>query len=279
MKKILCLLLPLLCLLASVASAQIELRLEPVRRDFITGEDVALKLTLTNHTDATINLEGTSGRPWLSILLYRTGENLPVSPTALARFPKLSLSPGSTRAFQLNIKEFYKLDTSGTYRAVATVRQPGTLNTYSSNRATFALISGGTVRNFQVQARGRRLELAVKLATTGGHDNLFGQVTDIDTHCVVGACFLGRYVSFMKPIVKLDSAQNIHVICQSTPDVFSYAIMDTHGKRRHYQLYKRTGGPVDLVGGGKGLTPVGLTPYNPTKQNAPTYHNVSERPF
>lgn len=280
MKKLLSLLLPLLCLLlCHPACAQIELRLAPVRHDFVTGEGVALNLTITNQTDATINLDNLSGRPWLNIMVYRSGQEMPVAPIAIARYPKLTLSPGAKRAFQINLKDSYKLDTGGSYRAVATIRDPFSSNTYSSNRAMFALINGGNVRSFQIQARGRRLEMRVVLANVGGNDNLFGQVVDKDTNRVVGACFLGRFLNFMRPIVKMDAAQNVHMVCQSSPEFFTYAIMNTHGDRSHYQIYTRTGGTVDLVSGGKGLMPVGITPYVRKKETKPQYHNISERPF
>lgn len=280
MKKLLSLLLPLLCLLFCLpAGAQIELRLEPARHDFVTGEGVALNLTISNHTDATINLDNTGGRPWLNVLVYRAGQEMPVLPAAIARYPKLTLSPGSKRAFQINLKDSYKLDTSGSYRAIATIRDPFSPNTYSSNRAMFSLINGGNVRTFQVQARGRRLEMSVRLAHVNGNDNLFGQVIDKDTNRVVGACFLGRYLNFIKPIVKLDAAQNLHMVCQSSPEFFTYAIMNTRGDRSHYQIYTRSGPNIDLVGGGKGLTPVGITPYVRKKETKPKYHNISERPF
>lgn len=280
MKKLLTLLLPLLCLfLCHTAQAQIELRLEPARHDFVTGEGVALNLTLINQTDATINLDNVGGRPWLNILIYRAGQEMPVTPAAIARYPKLTLTPGSKRAFQINLKDSYKLDTSGSYRAIATIRDPFSTNTYSSNRAMFALINGGNVRTFQIQARGRRLEMSVRLAHVNGNDNLFGQVIDKDTNRVVGACFLGRYLNFIKPIVKLDAAQNLHVVCQSSPEFFTYAIMNTRGDRSHYQIYTRSSGNIDLVGGGKGLMPVGITPYVRKKEVKPQYHNISERPF
>ena len=47
--------------------AQIEMQLQPVRRDFIVGENVALRITITNQTDASIALKNTPGRPWLNL--------------------------------------------------------------------------------------------------------------------------------------------------------------------------------------------------------------------
>lgn len=278
MKQLLNLILILVSLLGS-AFAQLELRLEPVRHDYILGEHVALKLTIINRSDSTIALSNRPQRPWLNFSVSKRGEASPVSAFASPRFPNLTITPGSTRAFQVDLKTFYRLDTSGSYGAVATIRLPDGATTCSSNRALFALASGGKVRTFKIRAGGKNLEMSVRLANIDGHENLFGQVTDTDTQRVQGACFLCRYLNFMQPRVMLDSAQNLHVLCQSSPDFFTYAVMNTRGDRSHYQLYKRTGGPVDLVSTGKGVAPVGVAPYVKPKSNEQNIHHTSDRPF
>lgn len=279
MKKALTFLLPLLCLFCQLAYGQLDLRLEPVRHDFVTGEGAALNLTITNNTDTNQKFDNNSGKPWLSVMVFRAGMDTPVSPLAIAKFPALTIPAGARKAFQINLKDFYRLDITGNYRAVATIRMPNSSETYSSNRALFSMIPGGDVRTFQVQARGRRLNMSVRLAKIEGHNDLFGQVIDRDSNHVVGACFMARYLNFMKPIVKLDAAQNLHVLCQSSPEFFTHSVMSPQGERTHYQLYKRTAGPVDLVGGGKGLTPVGVAPYVPSKEKKVVYPKASERVF
>lgn len=277
MKQILNLLLVLVCLFGS-AFAQMELRLEPVRHDYILGEHVALKLTIINRTDSTVRLANRPQRPWLNFSLSKRGEASPVSAFASPRFPELTITPGSTRSFQIDLKSFYRLDTSGSYGAVATIRMPDGITTCSSNRALFALAGGGKVRAFNIRAGGKNLEMSVRLANIDGHAGLFGQVTDADTKRVQGACVLGRYLNFMKPRIMLDGAQNLHVLCQSTPDFYTYAVMNTRGERSHYQIYKRTGGTVDLISTGKGVTPVGVTPYVKPKADD-NLHHTSDRPF
>lgn len=278
MKQLLNLLLVLCCLLSS-AMAQVELRLAPVRHDYILGEHVALKLTIINRTDSSIALTNRPGRPWLNFMVGKRGEPGPVSAFASPRFPDLTVTPGSTRSFQVDLKTFYHLDVSGNYNAVATIRMPDGQTTYSSNRAVFALASGGKVRAFKVRSGGRNLEMSVRLASIDGHDNLFGQVADADSQRVLGACFMGRYLNFMQPRVMIDAAQNLHVLCQSSPDFYTYSVMNTQGERSHYQLYKRASGPVDLMSTGKGVRPVGLVPYVKPKADEQNIHHTSDRPF
>lgn len=278
MKQILNLLLVLACLLSS-AFAQLELRLEPVRHDFILGEHVALKLTIINRSDSTISLVNRPMRPWLNFTVSMRGEATPVSAFARPRFPDLTITPGSTRSFQADLKTFYRLDVSGSYGAVATIRMPDGVTTCSSNRALFALISGGNVRSFKIRAGGKNLETSVRLAVIDKHGNLFGQVTDTDSKRVLGACFLARYLNFMQPRIMLDAAQNLHVLCQSSPDFYTYAVMNTRGERSHYQLYRRVGGPVDLISTGKGVSPVGVAPYVKPKAGDRNIHRTSDRPY
>ena len=62
-------LLPLLLLLAVCAQSfgQIDVRMEPVRRDYILGETAALRLTITNYTDSTVELKSTPDQSWLHL--------------------------------------------------------------------------------------------------------------------------------------------------------------------------------------------------------------------
>ena len=280
MKNIYQMILTLICLLlSSQALAQIEVRLQPLRKDYIVGENVALRLTLVNQTDATITLTNTPGRPWLNFHLTKRTEMSDVPPIAAGRFPELVLTPGSTRSFDLNLKNLYRLNTAGHYTAVATIRLPNSTNTYSSNRCLFSLTNGGKVREFNIQARGERITLSLRMATVTGKECLFGQAINKDTKQVIAACYLAEYVNFMQPRVLLDSAQNLHLLCQSSPEFFTYSVMNTHGERSSAKLYKRNGGVVDLISTGKGIMPVGLTPYVAPKPGEEKIRKASERPF
>ncbi len=280
MKTIYQMLLTLLCLLlSSQAFAQIELRLQPLRKDFIVGENVTLRLTIVNHTDASVALQNAPGRPWLNFHLAKRTEQNDVSPIATGRFPEVVLTPGSSRSFDFNLKTLYRLNTPGNYVAVATIRMPDSKNTYSSNRCLFTLTNGGKIRDFSIQARGERITLSLRMAKINGKECLFGQAVNKDTNQVIGACYMAEYVSFMQPRILLDSAQNLHLLCQSSPDFFTYSIMNTYGDRSSAKLYKRSGGVVDLISTGKGIMPVGVTPYVAPKPGENKVRKASERPF
>lgn len=280
MKTIYHLLLILLCaLLAHQSFAQIEVQLQPVRKDFLAGESVALKITITNQTDATLALSNTPGRPWLNVTLTKRGDQGLISPLAMVKFPEITLTPGSTRSFEFNLKTMYRLTTPGNYTAIATIRMPDGKSTFGSNRAMFTLTTGGKIREFNIQARGERLNLSLRLANVNGKPCLFGQVVNRDTNQIVGACILAEYLNFMRPSVLLDSAFNMHVLCQSSPDFYTYAVMNTHGKCSSAKLYKRIGDTVDLISTGQGILTVGVTPYIAPAPGMENVRKASDRPF
>lgn len=173
MKNIYQLLLTIICLLLGTqAHAQIEMQLQPVRKDFIVGENVALRITITNQTDASITLKNTPGRPWLNFTVSKRGEQGLISPIAAGRFPELVLTPGSTRSFEFNLKSLYRLSTAGNYAVIATIRMPDGISTYGSNRALFTLTNGGKVKEFNIQARGESIRMSLRLAKVNGKDCL-----------------------------------------------------------------------------------------------------------
>lgn len=265
-------------LMAAPVTAQLELRLEPIRRDFIVGESVALKLTIVNHTDAAISLSNVPGRPWLNFMVGRRGDGGAIAPVASPRFPNLKLTPGSARAFQVELGSFYRLNHDGSYWVVGTIRMPDGSTTYSSNRALFSLTNGGEIRSFNIQARGERLQMSLRLARIDDQDCLFGQVRNADTKRIVGACYMGRFINFMEPRVLLDAAQNMHVLCQSSEQFYTYSIMNTRGGSAQRKVYRRTGGPVDLISTGRGVQVVGLIPYVKPKPGEEGIRRASERP-
>lgn len=272
--------LPLVLLLGLGAQAygQIDVRMEPVRRDYILGEKATVQLIITNHTDSTVELNSAPGRSWLYLMVTRRGEYAPLSPVSAPKIPDIKVLPGSRKAYTLALQPHYQLNREGTYRVVATVRMPDMQSTYTSNAASFNMVPGATLRSFVIQVRGMRLQMNVKMMNMDGKTVLFGQVLNPETRIALGACFLAQYLNFMEPRILLDRAQNLHVLCQSTADFFTYAVMDTQGVRRQQKIMKRTGGPIDLISTGSGIRCIGLAEHKKDTSPNSQYHRATERP-
>ncbi len=260
------------------AFGQLDVRVEPLRRDYILGENVRIRVMVTNHTDAPASLVSTPGRSWLYMSVMRRGDSSSLAPSASPRYPNVTIPPGAHKNFDIELEPAYRLRTEGVYSVSITLRLPDMQTTYTSNSATFNVNSGGEVQSFRVQVRGQRLILSVRSMLVKDRNMLFGQVRNADTRIVQGACFLGQYLNFMKPRVMLDSAQNLHLLCQSTPKFFTYSVMNTYGQRREYKIMRQIGGPVDLVSTGKGIRCLGVVPYEKPKGEKAQFHSASERP-
>lgn len=269
--------LALMAGLGMQAEAQLEVSVRTPRPEFVLGENVPIIVTITNHTDASVALTNTPGRCWLHPEVTRYGETTPIAPTTQPRYPDVTLTPGSRRAFTIWLKPHFSLNREGTYRASVTLRLPDMRTTYTSNKAGFSLSSGGALRSYTVQVRGQRLVTSLLLLNVKGTNYLYGQVMNADTRMPVGACVLGQFLNFMQPRVLLDRAQNMHVLFQNTAEFFTYAVIDTYGARRKHVVLKRTGGPVDLLSTGGGIRYVGLAPYQKPKATD-SLHSASERP-
>lgn len=278
MKSLLAVALGVMMGALSCAYGQLDVKLEPVRRDYVLGENVSFKLTIINHTDSSIALTNTPGRCWLYLDIMRSGDMTGVTQNSVPRYPDLTLTPGSRRTYEIQVQPYYDIVREGVYRVIATVRLPDMSTTYTSNAASVNVTSGGEVQSFRIQARGQHLQVSLRLLVINGKSLLFGQVMNADTRIVQGACFMGQFLSFMRPRVLLDRAQNLHMLCQSTPKLFTYAVMDTYGRRREYKVMQQTGGFVDLVSTGGGIRCVGVAPYTKPKGEKAKYHSASERP-
>ncbi|MFI3242855.1 MAG: hypothetical protein R3Y56_01220 [Akkermansia sp.] len=262
----LCLLCCIL-LMSPFAQAQLDVRMAPVRQDYMLGEAIALRLTIVNSSDQHLKLTNTDARKWLHFTVSAT--NCPEGVAALAspRFPELTLTPGSTRTFELNIKPYFNFSRMGNYVITATVRMPDGTSTYSSNRTSINLAYGSSMRCFNIQNKGRKLQLHAKMLHTDNTDCIFGQVIDANSGIALNACYLGRFLNFMTPIIIIDRKQNMHMLCQSTPKYYTYAVMNPDGNRVKYQIYRRTQGPIDLVVTGAGVTIVGAVPHVQVDKN------------
>lgn len=276
LSKVLLLALSLLCL--PTLQAQLEVSLTSDRSELILGEPIMLKIRIHNSTDEAITLHNVPGHYWLHLRTsFATGSNT-ITPIARARFPKVTIPAGQSSSFSFDIKPFYNLYRDSKYKVIATIRMPDQRTTYSSNSCMFNLSSGASIREFTIKHDGKRLIMRARSLQTKGKNCIFGQVVNKDSNKIVGASFLGQFLNFANPIFLLDKSQNLHMLCQSNPKYFSYAILSPEGIRIKYQVYQRTQGTLDLVPHAGKISVIGAVPYNKPKEGE-NHHSASEQPF
>ena len=88
MKNIITIVLAVFCLLlAGQAAAQVEVRIQPVRKEFLVGENVALQVKIENFTDRTVSFVNTTGRSWLHFTVAQYDTEFPQARCAGRFFP------------------------------------------------------------------------------------------------------------------------------------------------------------------------------------------------
>ncbi len=279
MKTILRYILILLLIMLPVAEAQIEVRIQPDRRNYLRGEQILMNLYLRNNTDQTVVLSNKPGRPWLHINARSKSYPTGVPRAILAKFPTVTISSGSTVAYKLDLSPAFRFDKSDIYTVSATIRMPDGGSTYSTPITTFNLNEGFSFKKFNLSNRGRSIELHAKTMNVHNSPALFGQAIDKNSRIVISSSFLGKYLSYMKPIFLLDGKQHMHVFFQSTPKYYIYAVVAPNGKKTVHEVYRRTRGPLDLIAIQGKIRVLGAAPYKALPADTNKIRSASDRPL
>ncbi len=258
--------------------AQVDVKVEVKRRTHLIGEPIIVSLYMRNNTDRPVILTNEPNRPWLHLNVTSSSHPNGVPRLVIPRFPTVTISSGSTVAYNLNVYPSFRFQRSGTYQISAVLRMPDHRTTYGSNSASFTLNEGHSFRYFNIQNKGRHLQIHAKSLNVNNMPGLFGQIIDANSKTPIASCFLGNYLNFVKPIFILDKHQHMHVLFQNNPQHFIHAIVSPTGQAIQKQRMARTGGPIDLIAVGDSIRPIGVAPVKKPSKEKPSYHNITDVP-
>ncbi len=261
------------------AHAQIDVRIDPERRQYIEGEPIVMNLYMRNNTDQTVILTNEPNRAWLHLSVTSATYPNGVPRLILAKFPTVTISPGSTVAYKLDVQPAFRFHKNETHTVAATIRMPDHRTTYGSAPTTFSLNHGYTLRKFNLANKGRDIEIHAKTMDVANSPSIFAQAIDKRSQLVLSACYLGKYLSYMKPIYLLDNKQHMHIFFQTTEKYYIYAVVSPEGKKTKHDVYVRTRGPIDLIALQGSIRILGATPYVAPKETKDKIRSASDRPF
>ncbi len=267
MKRILSYLF-LLFVVSLPALAQLFVRMEPIKKQFISGEPVQMRLTISNNTGRPIKLQGTDRVSWLDIHLENNDGSVPLPQSRFANFPPLSIPAGKQVSRLINLRHFYDLSRDGSYKAVALVHSPDRRSSYSSSKQLFSIVSGMPIWSQVAMPQGQRpCKYAVLSMTNRQRNHLYIQVRDAETGVPLNATNVGEWLSFFDPVCRVDAHGSLHTLFMATPTIFGYAIVNPNGVRKSLQYYKRISGTLPtLVYFPNGSVRVsGAIQFDPTK--------------
>lgn len=271
----------------SILQAQVATSIALNKRNYVAGEPVIAEVTITNHSGQNLTLASTRQLPWLSFLVTNSRGN-PVPTTQLNRFGALEINAGQSLAKQVDLTNFFILNSQGNYSVSAIVRDPReAINAATTNRVLFNLNPGRTYWSQKIGVKDENGELKTRemkvITFSNGQSNqIFAQVVDGRTGVPMSTFSLGDALMLRKPKVTLDGARRMHVMFLGTPTIWVHCQIDTDGKLVSRDLHKRppNGDPVLMAYGDGSVSVVNSIPYDPEAERAARARikKLSDRP-
>ena len=266
------------------AYSQVAVRLEMSKPSFILNEPVNATVFITNHAGRELVLRGSGMHPWLSFYLTSSGRVVPLA--RHVNYKPVVIPAGQTVSRTVSVSSSYSLGMVGNYTCVATVNMPGpTRNGFTSNRVHFT-INKGRVNWVQragiPSAPGEIREYKLLTFSGNRYMELYAQVTSANTGMNIRTIPLGKLLSFRKPSATLDGDNNMHVLYQVKPNLFTHVAISPKGEVLAVDQHKRgaMGDPRLMTFGDGAVKVAGSIPYNAAaeREQRKKIHSVTDRP-
>ena len=238
-------------LLALVARAQVDVKLEFEQDKFLSGEKAEVLVRIANFTGAPLRLG--ENDDWIRFSVGNVsgvGVSRKAEPEPTGAF---TLKPGARATLRFDLTPLFQIDQVGRYTATATVfTGPGETHAVTAP-AEFEIMRGVVLweREFGVVGgQGERRRYAIVQANYLRRARIFAVITNPEasvTHHVVP---LGTVVSFNPPSMALDPKNRLHIFHQYGADDFVHhrILHDGTVSIRHTYV-SRVGRPILGVDG------------------------------
>ncbi len=225
------------------------------KKTYVAGESVIVEIIITNHSGHELTLASTRQLPWLAFVVTNSSGN-PVTTRKLNAFGAMKIKAGESLAKQVDLTEYFLLNSQGNFAVSAVVRDPGGgIQGASTNRMLFNLSPG---RTYWAQKVGVKSDLGegtreIKLLTfsNGQTTQLYAQVIDGRTGVPMRTFTLGDALMLRKPMVTIDGKQRMHVMFLATPSMWVHCEVSADGKLVGREIHQRAaqGDPVLMAYG------------------------------
>jgi hypothetical protein len=225
------------------ASAQVTVEVKLEQDQFLPGETIPASVHIINRSGQTLHL-GNDG--WLSFFVQGDNGSIVAKKTDMPVKDLFDLNNGDMATKSVDLAPYFALTHNGTYRVTASVHISEWDQDITSTPQSFDIIQGAelwsqafgvpdsSAPNLPPHVRKYTLVQANYL-----HDQLrlYVQVVDESDGTVVKVNALGPMISFSQPEAQLDSASNLHVLCQTGATAFTYSIVSPDGVITKREVY------------------------------------------
>ena len=248
-------------LVASAASAQVELTWKLAHNRTVLLEPIRATVAIVNNTGQTLDLT-----PRGNAHLFFDVEDQPTSPVPASGRPLLAqpvlIPSGETREIDVNLLDAYRIVKGQTYMLRPALEFAG-LRFFGERLALevqpgFELVA----RAYGVPAAGDARKVSLRLINRDRNDHLFFRIDDASTDYCLGVYDLGRVIRFFAPVLEQDRDGVFHVLHQTAPDRFAHSAFDHAGAPQGTAFYVGTMGGIHLARTATGAVEVqGGTPF------------------
>ena len=267
----LCLLL--LAIAVPHVRAQLDVSVALERTNFISYEPLFVTVTVTNNSGNDIVLGGPNNSSWLNFLV--TAENgRPVTAIANPDAEAMMCRSGQSLQRRFNLPRHFYLADSGTYIVKASAYFPDLQRWIPSRPARFTIIQAPKPRweqSFALPPGHRMAGKYRKYQIFNFHDTdrsyLYVRIVDESTGLFIATHRLSSMVPGRDVQPAVDSAQNLHLLCLGSPQVWVNQSIDPDGKLLNQNYFRQGKGVPQLVTQASGeVMVVGGTTYDPTEK-------------
>ena len=267
------------------AHAQLDVRLQMTKTEYVANEQVQAVLTLTNRAGRDIYLHGEGRASWLDFVL-KNRRGVPLSPARATLFGAVNVPAGRSVTKTIAISSYYRVSDLGHYSGYASIRMPGTNppQMFTSNRIRFDVIQARAIYSQRVGVEGSKnvRDFRLMTFTSNNKSRLYVEVEDVSSGRSLATYSVGEALLFRKPQATVDGKNAMHVLFLSTPTVFSHVRIDSSGKFLGRNYYKRgsTGSPRLITFANGEVKVAGGIHYDPKQEQAQRskIKKLSDRP-
>ena len=236
-----------------MAFAQLAMKLELNRKNFIRFENIYAKITLRNLSAHPLIFGSHSNLKGQLEFDIETASGkkvaLPVKNHLYSSLFGEIIEPGKTESVVVSLSKMYKLKTVGEYKIKAIITHPQLPDSYQSNSVDFKVTAGTTAWKAIVgvpttgklkdkeKIKKREYKL---LSFFDGMNRVYSLLVEGNKR-VYGVARIGYDIGNLKPECKIDRLSKIHILIQSSPKIYSYYVYDTDCHLDVREVYKKKG--------------------------------------
>ncbi len=261
-------------LAATVARAQVEVRLESKQEAYLRGEAIEMAVRISNFTGRPLTFGGLTN--WIRFIVDSADGNVVERLREAPESGEFELGSSLRGTLRYDIQPLFLIDTPGRYRAQVIVRVPGQEEAISPV-TEFEVIQGTRLwdREFGIPtdaggAPPERRKYILHQANYLRSVQLYVRVTDAEETHTIKVLPIGTVVSFNRPQYSVDAQSRLHLLHQFGADLYRYHLIEPDGEiarretiqinDRRPELKVNRDGEIAVIGGERRRTPGDLPP-------------------